>query len=64
MLPNNTPWNVKKFIIEKCVANWRNTTLQALGKVEARVLQECAVLVKKHFSRFEVGGLEMNVRYV
>lgn len=62
LLPNNTPWSVKKKLIEMCLKSWHDTALQALKKIETRTLHECNQLIKQHFSRYQVGGLENLVK--
>lgn len=62
LLPNNTPWSVKKKLINMCLESWPGTTFHALQKIESRVLKECKALIKKHFALYQVGGLENVVK--
>ena len=62
LLPNNTPWSVKEKLIETCIKDWPDIASRALKSIENRLLHDCNDLIKKHFSRFNVGGLENVVR--
>ncbi|UZJ57500.1 hypothetical protein CBS101457_006820 [Exobasidium rhododendri] len=64
MLPNNIPWSVKEKLIRLCTQNWPDITFETLKKIEARTAKESELLIKQHFSRFQVGGLEYAVQYV
>lgn len=62
MLPNNTPWSVKSKLIKLSTQNWPTVTADMMKRIEDRILKESEDLIKQHFSRFQIGGLEYAVQ--
>jgi hypothetical protein len=58
MLPGSVPWSVKQSLIKLCIRNWASISSDALSQIEVRVKEEAERLVKAHFERFQLGGLE------